>query len=270
MKSILAVCLLFFTIFSVAQEVERVSAKGKIKVPAKEEVEGISIYNISSQRGTVSDAKGEFTLEIAENDRLLVTALQFESRELIITKEDVIFKSLLIYLNPNVYKLGAAIVRTTDLLGYPELDAKNIETSVYAPGWDLSYAALEFGYNFENDDQTRVTGNAAEEALGVNAVPQASVDLVLLYNMLFPRKNKTDREVIEDKRVAANSLLDRYPQYYLAHTFKIPEEKVNDFVLYSEENGLNQNFMKPENEIELLEFLLQRSLEYKKRLVDGE
>ncbi len=270
MKSILAVCLLFFTVFSMAQDIERVVVRGKIKVPANEEVEGISIYNVSSQRGTVTDAEGEFTLEIAENDRLLITALQFESRELIISKEDVVLQSLLIYLNPNVYKLGAAIVRTTDLLGYADLDAKNINTSVYAPGWDLSYAALEFGYNFENDDQTRVTGNAAEEALGVNAVPQARVDLAVLYNLLFPRKNKTKREIIEDKRVAANTLLDRYPQYYLAHTFDVPNEKVNDFVLYAEENGLTQKLMKPENEIELLEFLLQRSVEYKKRIANGE
>ena len=270
MKSILSVCLLFFTVFSLAQEVERVSVKGKIKVPANEEIEGISIYNISSQKGTVTDEKGEFSLAIAENDRLLVTALQFESRELIITKEDVIFKSLLIYLNPNVYKLGAAIVRTTDLLGYPELDVKNIRTSVYAPGWDLSYTALEFGYNFENDGQSGVSGNAAEEALDVNTVPQASVDLMVLYNMIFPRKNKTEREVIEDKRAATSILLDRYPQYYLAHTFELPEEKVNDFVFYSEQNGLNQSMMQPENEIVLLEFLLKRSVEYKKLLANGE
>ncbi|MEM7185249.1 MAG: hypothetical protein AAF466_01215 [Bacteroidota bacterium] len=269
MKLLLTTCLLFLTIAAFSQEVERTTAKGMVKVPASTEKEGISIYNISSQRGTITNENGEFELAIAANDRLLVTALQFESRELAITEEDVLNKSLLIYLNPNVYKLGAAIVRSTDLMGYAQLDAKQIETSVYAPGWDLSYAALEFGYNFENDGQVGVTGNAAEEALNVNAVPQASVDMGILFRTLFPKKNKSDKEVIEDQRVATNALLDRYPQYYIANTFKIPEDRVNDFVFYTEENGLTPYLMRTENEIELLEFLLQRSLEYKKRLSNG-
>lgn len=269
MKHILLVCLLFISLSAIAQDVQRVVVDGKIKVPSGEDVEEISIYNISSEKGTVTNTEGEFQLAIADNDRLIITALQFKSLELIVTEEDVRSKTLLIYLNPNVYKLGAVIIRSTDLSGFAELDAKTVGYSVYVPGWDLSYEVLEFGYNFENDGQTRATGHAADEALNVNTVPVASVDVVEVVNLFFPKKKKTPKEIFESKKLAARILAERYTQDYFAQTFGLPQERVNDFVYYSEENGLTLSMMREENEIELMEFLLQRSLEYKKRISSG-
>ncbi|MEL6810916.1 MAG: carboxypeptidase-like regulatory domain-containing protein [Bacteroidota bacterium] len=249
-----------------AQEVDRVEVRGIITAPVGEDIEEISIYNISSQKGAVSDSNGEFKLQVAENDRVRVTALQFKSFTVVINSEDIEKKELSIYMNPIVNRLGEVIVRNTDLTGVVDVDAKNIETSVFMAKWDLSYAALEYGYNFERDEQSAIVGNAAEEALGQINNNQASVDLTALSRLIFQRKKKSPRELAEYTDNLTRELLRRHPVNYLVNTFEIPQDKVNDFVYFTEENGLNSYLLKPENEIQLLEFLFDQSEAYKKQL----
>ncbi|MCB0464912.1 MAG: hypothetical protein KDC78_04440, partial [Aequorivita sp.] len=69
--------LLLFIVVSpalFAQDIDRTKVSGKIHVPQGEDAEGISVYNISSQKGTITNADGSFEIEIAENDRLQITA----------------------------------------------------------------------------------------------------------------------------------------------------------------------------------------------------
>ncbi len=249
-----------------AQQVQRVEVSGRITAPAGEDVEEISVYNISSEKGTITNAKGEFKLKVAENDRVQITALQFQSFTVVINAEDLVNRQLMIYLNPHVNQLEEVTVRSTDLLGFAEIDVKNIKTSVFIPGWDLSYAALEYGYNFERDGQMEVDGNAAEDALGHNMVPMARVDIVELIELFFPKKNKSKQEIVGSKQASIKVLIERYDHEYMSRTFGIPADKVNDFIYFAEENGLTVSLLKPENEIELLEFLLKHSESYKEQL----
>jgi hypothetical protein len=248
-----------------AQEVERVEVSGKITAPAGEDVEEISVYNISSEKGTVTNEKGVFKLKVAENDHIQITALQFQSFRVIINANDMISRKLMIYLNPNVNQLEEVTVRSTDLLGIAELDVKNIKTSVFIPDWDLSYTALEYGYNFHRDGQMEVDGNAAEKAMGHNNIPMARVDIMELVELFFPKKNRSKREIVDAKLVSFKVLVERYDHDYLSSTFGIPAEKVNDFIYFAEENGLTPYLLKPENEIELLEYLLKQSENYKEQ-----
>jgi len=266
MKRLLLILVYSIPILVMAQEVERVEVLGKITAPVGEDVEEISVYNISSQMGTVTNANGEFKLRVAENDHIQITALQFKSFKLVVNATDVTSKKLLVYLNPNVNELEEVTVRSTDLTGYAALDGKNIKTSVYVLKSDLSYAALEFGYNFENDGQTDVTGNAAEEALGVNQVPVASVDLVELFKLFFPKKKRSQQEIIALQRIPVQALLNRLGHDYIEKTFGIPSDKVNDFVYFAEDGGLTRSMLEVENEIELLAYLFRQSTAYKEQL----
>ena len=265
MKQLLIILALLVPLQFFAQEVPRVEVVGKITAPAVEDLEGISIYNISSQKGTVTNELGEFKLFVAELDYLQITALQFISFRVVVSAADIYEKELRIYLNPSVNQLDPVLISRHNLTGYPELDAKNIKTSVFTQELDLSYAALEFGYNFENDGQSPVTGNAAEDALGLNAVPQASVDILKLVELFFPRKRKSSREITDSRMVATNTLLKRFEHDYFVLVFEIPEAKVNDFVFFAEENGLTSAMLKRENEMELMSYLFQQSEVYKKR-----
>jgi hypothetical protein len=54
----------------------------------------------------------------------------------------------------------------------------------------------------------------------------------------------------------------------MTETFGIPDEQVNDFIYFTEENGIDKNLLISENEIQLLEFLHRQSELYKARVVE--
>ena len=266
MKLKLAISLFFFQFILFAQQIERVEVSGKITAPQGEDVEGISVYNISTQKGAVTDVTGAFKLKVAEFDHVQITALQFKSFKVVVTIADIRLKELRVYLNPNVNQLDPVTISQHNLSGYLDIDTKNIKTSVFTQELDLSYETLEFGYGFENDGQSPVTGNAAEDALGVNSVPVASVDVIKLMELFFPRKKRSTQEIVTSRKDLAEALLKLYNHDYFVQTFGIPFDKVNDFIYFTEENGLRSSMLKPGEEIELLAYLFEQSETYKKRL----
>lgn len=253
----------------IAQDIDRTKVLGKIHVPQGEDAEGISVYNISSQKGTITDANGSFEIEIAENDRIQITALQYQSFTVIVDKGIVERKLLNIFLNPSVNQLEEVVVRPYDLSGNINVDVKKIPTYSVTKDWDLSYGNLEYGYNFEPDEKTAISGNAAEEALHSNALKNGADVLAILGGvgqLLFPGGKKisaVQRE--ENKALVSNNIQQRFSKDFITANFGIPEDKAVDFLFYAQENGLDRDLLKPNNEMELMEFLFEKSKEYKER-----
>ncbi|MCG2418169.1 carboxypeptidase-like regulatory domain-containing protein [Aequorivita sp. F47161] len=256
-----------FTMF--AQDIDRTKVAGKIHVPQGEDAEGISVYNISAQKGTITNPDGSFEIELAENDRVQILALQYQSFTVIIDKGIIERKTMNIFLNPAVNQLEEVVVRPYDLSGNINVDVKKIPTYNVTKDWDLSYKNLEYGYTFVPDDKTAISGNAAEEALHGNALTNGANVLALLggvANLLFPKGNKISPvEKQDDINTVSNNIQQRFSRDFIEANFGIPDEKAVDFLFFAQENGLDKTLLKPENEMQLMEFLFKKSEEYKKR-----
>lgn len=255
-----------------AQEIERVQVSGKIHVPKDEDPEGISIYNISSQKGVISEADGSFKIEVAQNDRLQIFALQYQSFTVVVDGGIVEKKKMNIYVNPAITQLDEVVVRPYDLSGNIRADIEKIPTYTMAKDWDLSYRAMEFEYGFERDELSGIQGNAAEEALNSHFL-QNGLNIINIMGgvgqLLFPKGEKLDIATKEsNKAMVSNNMQQRFSRDFIRDNFDIPSEKAFDFLFYAQENGLENRLLKPENEIQLMDFLHKKSEEYKKRLVD--
>lgn len=252
-----------------AQDIERTKVSGKIHVPQGEDAEGISVYNISLQKGTVTNADGTFEIEIAENDRLQITALQYQSFTIIVDRGIVERKLMNIFLNPSVNQLEEVVVRPYDLSGNINADVNKIPTYDVTKDWDLSYKNLEYGYTFGPDDKTAISGNAAEEALHGNSLKNGANVLALLggvAQLLFPEGKKISFiEKQENQSTISNNIQQRFSKDFITANFAIPEDKAVDFLFFAQENGLDKSLLKPENEMQLMEFLFKKSREYKQR-----
>ena len=260
-KQLLIILFLFISVISFSQEVERIKISGKITASKGEDVEGINIYNKSSQKGTITSATGEFEIKVAENDRVFISAMQFQRFTVIVDEGIIKNKKMFIYLNPVVNQLDEVIVRPFDLSGNIVADVKRVNLTGINQHWDLSYENLEFGYEFSADAQTSVKGNKAEEAY-FNGPVQSGGDLIGLASLFFKKKKKTERQVISEKEVLTDAVQKRFGNNYISRTFNIPEEKVNEFIYFVEENGLDKNLLKSENELLLIEYLHEQSKVY--------
>lgn len=267
-KKLLPLIILFVATMLSAQEVERILVKGTIHVPTGEDAEGIGVYNISSQRGTVTAINGTFEIAVAKNDRLQIFALQYQSFTVVVDEGIIVKKEMNIYVNPSVTQLDEVVVRPSDLSGNIRADIKRIPTFTVDKNWDLSYRGMEFGYGFTVDEQTAIRGNAAEEALNLHRL-QHGINFVAMFggvaNLLFPKNQKINTKSHlqkEDKR--SNNLRNRFSRKFVEDNFNIPEDQAYEFLFYAQEKGLTDNMLRPENELVLMDFLHKSSKEFKK------
>ena len=84
-----SICLITFIGLNIflanAQDIQRVEISGKIIVDSPD-VEGVTVFNATSNKGTITDAEGKFSILVALNDRLQISALQFEILKLLSPK----------------------------------------------------------------------------------------------------------------------------------------------------------------------------------------
>lgn len=251
-----------------SQEVVRELVAGTIHTVSGDDVEGITLYNTSSQKGTITDANGHFELELAANDRIYVTALQFQPFTVIVDRGVIDSKTLNIYLNPSITQLDEVIVRPYDLTGNVRVDVKEIPTLGVGPGMDLSYEALEFGYGFKDDSQTQIISNAAEEALNTQGLQNGANILGIVGGLVGLLLNKKERESARpkmDRNEIHTALRQRFSDHYITTTFHIPEQHIGEFIYFVEDNGLDTNLFNSENELRLVEHLFEQSRLYKQQ-----
>ena len=263
---------LLFVIISptlLAQDIVRVKVEGKIHVPKGEDAEGISVYNVSSEKGTVTGEDGAFEIAVAENDRLQIFALQYKTFTVVMDKGVVDRKKLNIFVNPAITQLDEVVIRPYDLSGNVRADVEKIPTYSIGRDWDLSYKSLEYGYNFQRDQYSAIEGNAAEEALNSHHLTNGLDFIAILGgvgNLLFPSNKKLNSvEQAKTKETFSNNMQQRFNREFIHDNFGIPREKTYDFLFYAQENGLDERLLEPENEMQLMEFLHQKSEEYKER-----
>ncbi len=263
-KKLLFVILLINFITSFSQEVTRIKVNGKITTLKGEDVEGINIYNKSSQKGTITSKNGTFELMVAQNDHVFISATQFQRFSVIIDDGIINSKRMYIFLNPVVNQLDEVIIRPFDISGNIVADVKRVDVIRVNQNFDLSYENLEYGYEFSADAQTSIKGNKAEEAY-FNGPVLSGGDIIGLASLFFPKKKKTERQIISEKDLMTDAVQKRFGNAYISKTFKIPEEKVNEFIYFVEENGIDKKLLEYENELLLIEYLHSQSKIYLKQ-----
>lgn len=267
-KNLLFLLLVFSVAITEAQTIERVMVQGKIHVPAGEDAEGISVYNASAQKGTITDHTGAFEIEVAEHDRLRVFALQYQPFTAVVDQGIIERKQLSIYVNPAVTQLDEVVVRPYDLTGRIRADVKKIPTYYVDNNWNLSYAAMEFDYGFIVDRQTAIEGNLAENDLNPYYI-RNGVDVLAIMGgvaqLLFPKQQKAvvKHKQIEKKTLVSNNLQQRFSRQFVYDNFGIPENRAVDFLDYVQQQGFSDDLLQAENELKLMQFLQETSETYR-------
>lgn len=272
MQKLLLFILLFspFSVFS--QQIERVMVAGNITAPPGEDLGAISIYNVSSQKGTITNEIGEFNLEVGVNDRVLFSALQFQKFTVIVDEGIVDSKVMKIYVNPAVFQLDEVIVRPHDLTGNIVVDAARINTSDPLPAFNLSWEDLEYGFEFSDDKSSGVENSALDKTSKMATEHIGTINLLgfvnLLGETLFRNRDRSQKksslEQMQRGDATFVALNQRFPKTYFTELLLIPEERIENFIYFIIENGFTAELLKENNELKLMDFLEKQSKIYLK------
>lgn len=258
MKIIVNIFILLISFSFSAQIQERVLINGEIKVPQGEDPEGIAVVNRTAQKAAVSGPAGLFQMTVKQGDTLEFTSLQFQDFSVIVDKGVVNAGRLNVFVSEAVNVLPEIVVTPYDLSGNVRVDVQIIPT--VEPNLPTQSAAEINPYEqqFQPDSLVSPPSAAMREAMIYSGEGFAEA----FRHIFNPRNliNDLDREEELDEK-----LLELRDDSFYKDQLNLEEDELKPFFYFAAEQGLTEEMLRPENEMQLIEFLVEQSQKFKQR-----
>lgn len=259
-KAVLFFSCLMLTMVANAQTIKRVEVEGRIYADAND-VEGITVFNTSSNVGTITNEKGDFILEVAVNDIVQISAIQFKAISITVGEEAVKSRRLGIHLVEQIHKLDAVLLRS-GLTG--DIDA-DIENVTYLKPLILDMGSMNVDYEYYDDKvfDAKAVENDLKSRISKGELYNG-FDVKKISKLIFGKKDKSYKipeYVVVEKPI---ELTDVYSHEYISEMFEIPMDRVDAFIAYVDTQDLDKELLKKGNEIKCLQFLYEKSQQFLK------
>lgn len=231
----------FFTFFvafgAFAQDVSVL--KGKI-VANSNELEGVNVINLSTDLSTVTENGGYFAIPARQGDTLMLSAVQFSARKIVLSKED--FKNALLFVKMEIMTRQLDEVKIDE---YKNVNAVSLGI--------LSKPAKKY------TPAERKLATAGElHWYSPLLIPVGGMSVDGLINSISGRTTMLKKElVVEGKEFQLKKVTDQFEEAYFVDTLKIPAEYVKGFHYYLVENREFVNAMKDKNKT-MATFIMNR------------
>lgn len=261
MKRIFTFLILISSLTSFSQNLNRLEVKGKIIVESND-IAGITVFNKSSNIGTITNDAGEFTLKVTLNDVIEVSALQYQSLSFSVNEAIIESRSIKVFLIEEINQLDEIILLPNKLSG--NLDNDMSKTKRFTPKMDAIYFGIRNSDEFKVEDNYKtevknmtVNTQSTELVNGLNIVNVVDQLLLPLFRSEVKNKKKTG---IPD--VPVESIKYYFGSEFLVDNFKIPEHRVEEFIRYVESGDFDFSLLNYGKEMEFLELLNKKSIEF--------
>lgn len=254
---------LFLFVYSVyGQDVKRVSLNGVVYADTND-VQNVTVFNKSSNKGTITDADGVFTLEVTINDRIEISAIQFQSATVIIDEDAIVNKRLIVQLIEQVHNLDAVLL-SNGLSGNINEDIANIK-EVKPIVLDMGNMDVDFDYNDDKAYSNEVVHDHLRSVINRNDrkyMPDFKKILKLIMKSKKRKpKSKTKPKNEQTPNQIDHNILDVYSKQDVSDIYNIPITRVDAFINYLN-NDIPVAFFQKKNEIQLIELLVNKSVEF--------
>jgi hypothetical protein len=250
--------LLLMPLFALSQKIPRQILHGVI-IADSLKVDNLSVRNITSNIGAVTDDQGSFTIYARPTDTLFFSSITFRSMHLVLKEHDFLEKPLVIRLDVNVTMLDEVIITPSVLSGQLDKDSKNTKTMTI---------------NSQFNSGSIVKSDVPRPKAPVNtAMPSTAsslqgVNFIAIYDLIFSRRKKKDRGEIYDsapKKTFTESVKERFTHHFFTEMLKIPHDEIGLFLNFCDKGKDTAWLLDPKNEFELTDYLVAKSNEYLKK-----
>lgn len=272
MKNNFILILFLVSLASFSQIKERELIQGKIKSDSLE-VENITIFNVSSNIGALTDVDGKFSINLREKDTLVIQGLAYLSTKFIIQKTDLDRDVLEIYLKTRINNLNEVEISPYTLTGVLEVDTDKIKTY----GFAISMGDLK---NLKSKDirSTKVINTAMPTTMAAT-----TVDFVAIFGFIGKgikeligsdkKKISASEQAFNEKRIKevaskpfGEHMKEKFSNHFFVDQLKIKNEDIPMFLAYSETPSSELvDYLKSENHLKLIEYLISKAEDFKKQ-----
>ena len=205
-------------------------------------IKDVHIINKTTSKGTFTKDKGTFEIPVSLGDILYISHINYSKKEIIITRENIASKKIIISINDKTYALEEVILKKKVSPFY--LDPQIIPTS------RITQVQLKLPY---------ANVKPIEDKSTLRAESGVAINIVSFINSINGKRKK-ERELkkakLSDQRI--DRLRAKFSNSFFHHHLKIKKGYINQFLEYSVARGVFQ-LPEKENIIQLTDFLIQTS-----------
>ena len=221
------------------------------KVINSGEKEWIHVFNKTYNKYTITDEEGGFKIPVRINDTIVFSAIQFQLKEVVISETIINEMLLSVLLKEQVNELDAVYIKP-NLSGDLLADTKRIKTKKVVTAKTLG---LPNSHVISPTQAERKLYTATHTGGGI-------IPVETIINAISGRTKKLKNLVkLERKSIVENSVFEGFNQIML-DDFKIPEEKLFDFLYYASADVLFTQIVRTKSNIIIYDFIKAKSKTY--------
>lgn len=234
--------LLLVLFGSVLLAQDRIPLKGKL-LYKNTDVVAANVVNNTALSSTITDALGEFEIEVKEGDELIFSAVNIRIKALKITSEIIAKKRLVVSVTENITALNEVVITPENTEKF--LDLKEEEFK---------------GFDYTQDKSTKVINKLADDRQLTNGL-----DLVNLAKLLAKAlSNKTEEEKMKLK--PSEILPYVFEDSFFEQDLALQKDEVVGFLEFIDTQLKSSDLLKQSQQFLLIDYLIEKSRQYKKNL----
>ncbi len=234
---------------------------GRVK-SLNNDVSNILIVNLNSKKSTITNSIGNFTITVRSRDSILFTAVQYQTKKIVITDSILEQKTVLVNLAENPINLEEVVVTPYNLSGKLSLDLENLNLKPIVTSATL-------GLPNANLDVLTKNERLLFEADGGKYVYYYGIALVINLHKIMNKasgrtKSLQDLIVRDEKLEVEKEIIANFARKTMSEYFEIPETNIDGFLTYCISQQGFSELSQAGNTVEIWEYLKARSTEFKK------
>lgn len=258
MKKIYLIFFLF-PFLSIAQITERVYIEGKVNVPLQDDAANINVYNENTEKGTITNEIGEFQIFVAIGDQLSFSAIQYEDFSVVVNETIVENKKMTVMVREAENPLDEVVIRPYDLSGNIIVDAQKVKTTdAVNLDKDTKKAINTMEGEYTQDRQT-----TERKAIADDQFIEYGLDVANIFRTIFKNVSKNDKNKLPDNLDV--TVRKMYDDDFFNEYLNLDKKQINEFIFFVQDEGFDKDLLKKENQLDFIQFLVDKSNEFKSR-----
>ena len=218
------------------------------------DVAATHVLNISTQKASITDINGFFSIPVHVNDTLVFSAVQFKKKQIVIIPAIFGSTNIEVPLDEALEELDEVVVTPYNLSGNISKDLKILNTE---PVVTASTLGLPNAYVKVPTKAERELYEATSGSIGIPLNP--------ILNGISGRTKMLKKRVARDNLYSRTGRVREFYADSLYQTeLKIPKDRTDDFFYFCEVDSAFQTVVDSHDLIRIWEYLERRSLVYRK------
>ncbi len=215
----------------------------------------IHILNLTTRKGTISNAVGEFGITVSPNDTLIFSGIQFHTLGLVVDKKTLDRRIIRVELLPRVEELSEIELKGHDLDGLFYIDTKRMRDSLPLMGAE----AVNFS-NQGSDDPTSSN----------YVVPSANLlNLVSLLGKKRRAENQKEASLLQQKRAATDNIRKDIGEDVFEQQLGIPRAHIEPFIRFCQKKDIINLYVEGRI-MEVIDILIKEKDNYIRERINNE